>query len=144
MSYLFKAIETFFSIALLAALLLVSYVGFRCANLALPSRVTAQDLTFQVEEDQGKPWLYFWEDTRPEVEVISVRKYGVVAVARVRLGEDRIPLTLVSDLSDGGRWRPAPWESAVKDGGKFVAIDGYLATEQEVQAARAAGTTNAS
>lgn len=126
MSYIVKVLETFFSLGLLAALLLVSYVGVRCANLALPNSVAASDLTFEVEEDQGKPWLYFWEDKRPEVEIVSVRKYGVVAVAKVRLGEDRVPVTLVSDLSDGGRWRPAPWETAVKDGGKFVLIDGAV------------------
>ena len=126
MSYIVKTIETFFSVILLGSLLLVGYVGFRAANLALPNSVTAADLTFAVEEDQGRPWLYFWEDKRPEVEIVSVRKFGVVAVARVRLGEDRVPVTLVSDLSDGGRWRPAPWETAVKDGGKFVLIDGAV------------------
>lgn len=126
MSYIFKTIETCVSGLFLAGLLLVGYVGFRAANLALPSRVTAQDLTFQVAEDQGKPWLYFWEDKRPEVEIVSVRKYAVFAVAKVRLGEDRVPVTLVSDLSDAGRWRPAPWESAVKDGGKFVLVNGSL------------------
>lgn len=144
MNYIFKTIETCFSVILLGSLLLVGYVGFRAANLALPNSVTAADLTFEVEEDQGRPWLYFWEDKTPEVEVVSVKKYGVIAVARIRLGEDRIPLTLVSDLSDGGKWRPAPWSDKVTAGNHYVAIDGYLATEQEVQAARAAGTTNAS